>query len=130
MKITLVDITRLNKHEDVMRSRVLKIKKNIESNGVIHKAIIVDKKTFVILDGHTRTTALEELGARRVPVYFVNYHSRSVRVYLRRKSLRMKLLKDAVLRTGKSKRVFPARTTMNLFSDRPKEIHIGLEKLF
>lgn len=129
MKISLVNIAKLKKHENVMRSRALKIKKNIELSGVIHKPIVVDKQTFVILDGHTRVAALEQLGARMIPVYFVDYYSKNVRVYLRKKSVFMKLLKDAVVQMGKSKKVFPARTTMNLISKRPKEISVGLDQL-
>ena len=70
--------------------------RQIEAEGEISRPIIVDKRSFMVLDGHHRLAALKRLGAIRVPAYLVDYQNPGVRVYLRRKYLSMKMIKQAV----------------------------------
>jgi ParB-like chromosome segregation protein Spo0J len=125
----LVDIRKLKCHEKVDKNRLRKLQKNIEARKAIYKPIIVDRVSYVILDGHHRYTVLKQLGVRKVPVYFVDYLSPNVKVYLRRKNLQMKILKEAVIAMAKVKRVFPVKTTRHVIPNRPGIQKIALEKL-
>lgn len=128
-KIMLVDIHTLKCHEKVDKDRLGKLQKEIEANGTIYKPIIVDRRSHVILDGHHRYTVLKHLGVKKMPVYFVDYFSADVRVYLRRKNLQMRMIKEAIIATANVNRVFPSRTTRHLIVDRPKPKAIAIQSL-
>jgi ParB-like chromosome segregation protein Spo0J len=128
-KIMLVDIRKLTCHEKVDKNRLYKLQKEIEARQAIYKPIIVDRRSYVILDGHHRYTVLKQLGARKVPVYFVDYLSPNVKVYLRRKNLQMRILKEAVIAMAKVKRVFPSKTTRHVIVDRPRSKLITIQTL-
>ena len=125
----LVDIRKLTCHEKVDKNRLYKLQKEIEARQAIYKPIIVDRRSYVILDGHHRYTVLKQLGARKVPVYFVDYLSPNVKVYLRRKNLQMRILKEAVIAMAKVKRVFPSKTTRHVIVDRPRSKLITIQTL-
>ncbi len=72
-KTCVVDISMLFPHEDVDRGIVELIIDDIVENGVVKYPVVVDVRTFIILDGHHRVEALKELGYDYVPVFFVDY---------------------------------------------------------
>lgn len=117
--ITYVDINKLIQHERVCRARLIVVYKQINEDGVIRRPVIVDKTTNVILDGHHRVQALRDLGAKRVPVVYVNYSQDCVRVYLRRKELLMNMIKRSVIEMALSHKPFPSKTTRHVIYDRP-----------
>jgi ParB-like chromosome segregation protein Spo0J len=82
-----------------------------------------------VLDGHHRLNALKKLGYKKIPVFLVNYRSKDIRVYLRRKNIFMDLLKKMVIKSGKEKRLFPDKTTRHLLKYRPKNIKVDLKML-
>lgn len=127
--VTLVNIDKLKCHENIDRNHLIALQKEIEANKVIYKPVIVDRGSYVILDGHHRYTALKQLGAKRIPVYFVNYFNPNVRVYLRRKNLQMRILKEAIITMASLRRVFPARTTRHFVTYRPKPKAIAIQAL-
>jgi len=118
-KIVFVDIKKLIQHERVSRTRLTLLYKQICMDGVIRRPVIVDKTTNVILDGHHRVQALRDLGAKRVPVVYVNYSDDCVRVYLRRKELMMNMIKRSVLEMALSHKLFPSKTTRHFIHNRP-----------
>lgn len=118
-KIVFVDINKLIQHERVCRARLRAVYKQINGDGVIRRPVIVDKTTNVVLDGHHRVQALRDLGAKRVPVVYVNYSDDGVRVYLRRKELLMNMIKRSVLETALSQKLFPYKTTRHCIHNRP-----------
>ena len=128
-KIMLVDIRRLKCHEKIDKNRLCKLQKEIEADGAINKPIIVDRRSYVILDGHHRYTVLKQIGVKKMPVYFVDYFSPNVKVYLRRKDLQMQILKEAVIAKANVKHVFPSRTTRHLIVDRPRSRAIIIQTL-
>ncbi len=121
MKQTIIfaDIHKLIAHERVDRGRFIEVRRLLRKEGVVRRPVIVDRRSHVILDGHHRVRALRELGAKRVPVCYVQYQSAVVRVYLRKKELLMRLLKQAVLEMARSGRLFPSKTTRHLIQNRP-----------
>ena len=125
--VIFVDIQKLIRHERVNRARCVEIRKQICLTGIIRRPVIVDKASNVILDGHHRVEALRELGAKRVPVAYVNYSDNRVRVYLRRKDMMMKLVKRFVVEMANVHDVFPSKTTRHLIHGRPtmKPVHVS-----
>ena len=128
-KIMFVDIHKLKCHEKVDGVRLGKLQKDLELSGAIHRPIIVDRRSYVILDGHHRYSALKRLGMKKIPVYFVDYLSPTVRVHLRRKNLTMQMIKQAVLYCGLTGSVFPIKTTRHLIHERPGIQKISLETI-
>jgi len=128
-KIMLVDIHKLRCHEAVDKGRLAALQKQLEVSGIIYRPIIVDRRSYVILDGHHRYTVLKHLGAKKIPVHFVDYFSSDVRVYVRRKNMQMKLLKEAVIATANMNHVFPSKTTRHLIRGRPKLRVVTIQSL-
>jgi hypothetical protein len=113
-KTCVVDISMLFPHEDVDRGTVELIINDIVENGVVKYPVVVDVRTFIILDGHHRVEALKELGYDYVPVFFVDYAKDYVDVYPFRKDLpvsKASVIKKVFL----SKEVFPHKTTRHVY---------------
>lgn len=127
--IQLIAIDRLKSHERTMSRRVGCLVREIKAEGNIRRPIIVDQQSMVVLDGHHRVEALRRIGAARIPVHFVDYLSPNVRVYLRRKYLNMHMIKQAVLYSGITGRVYPMKTTRHLISKQRSSQKILLKRL-
>lgn len=129
-KFVLLPVKKLKPHERIRRERVEELMRKIREKKAFTKPIIVEENHFVILDGHHRFAALKKMGAKLIPAYLLNYNSKEVRVFLRRKEMREKLIKDCILRTALSGKVFPHKTTRHLIKDRPQRIKVALRELF
>lgn len=127
--IQLIAIDKIRSHERTFSRRVECLVRAIKMEGIIRRPIIVDKQSFIVLDGHHRVEALRRLGAIRVPAYLVDCQSSQVRVYLRRKYLSMKMIKQAVLYCGMTGMEFPVKTTRHLIQNRPGIKNISLAVL-
>jgi hypothetical protein len=128
-KVSLVEVDRLRTHEAVRKRRVRELVEEIRKESGLKRPVVVDRDSLVVLDGHHRLAALREMGVKKAPVFLVDYFSDQVKVYLRRKELMMKLIKEAVIRMGLSSQVFGCKTTRHLVRDRPRGVKIGLDKL-
>lgn len=125
----LIAIDRVKTHERTFDVRVRRLVRAIKTEGMVRRPIIVDKQSLVVLDGHHRLEALRCLGASLVPAYLVDYQSSQVRVYLRRKYLSMKIIKQAVIYSGMTGVEFPVKTTRHLIHNRPGIQRVLLAKL-
>ena len=96
----------------------------IKSDKVLKKPIIVDKNTNVVLDGHHRLIALKELGCKKIPVIFVNYGSRKIKVFSWRKG--EKVTKGIVLRAAFSGKKLPPKTSKHMIEIDKKLTHISI----
>ena len=128
--IKLIELTKLRYHEQVDKDHVNELVNQINQDGYIKNPIIVDDKHHIILDGHHRTQALRQLGAKLIPVYMVNYFDHNIKVYLRRKILLNQPIKQAVVSYGLQSKLFPSKTTRHLIYNRPKNINIKITHLF
>ncbi|NPB00829.1 MAG: ParB N-terminal domain-containing protein [Crenarchaeota archaeon] len=74
MKIELkyVKISRLVPHEATIKSRVLEIAESIRNEG-LKEPIIVDSRTYMIIDGHHRVEAYKLLKIPKIPALLVDY---------------------------------------------------------
>ncbi|KKQ99875.1 MAG: putative transcriptional regulator [Microgenomates group bacterium GW2011_GWC1_39_12] len=124
-----MSIKKIKVHERTSKKRVGCLACSIKTDGVLKRPIIVDRKSYVVLDGHHRIEALRQIGAIRVPAFLVDYQNKHVRVYLRKKYLMMHLIKQAVLQRGSTGNMFPAKTTRHLIHNRPGAKRFSLKEL-
>jgi hypothetical protein len=127
--IVMVDLRKLVGHERVDRGRLMAVRTQLCTQRALRRPIIVDRGSHVILDGHHRVSALRTLGAKRIPVQYVQYQSKAVRVYFRRRHLLMRLIKQCVLENARRGNVFPSKTTRHLLQHRRRMRAIPLSTL-
>ena len=73
MKTCIIHYKLLREHEGVFKDKVEFLCELLESNGFLKYPLLVDARTFTILDGHHRFHALRNLGYEYVPVFLVDY---------------------------------------------------------
>ncbi len=127
--VRMIPLDKLISHERVSLRRCQQLLKDFKSHGIIHQPVVVDKKTLVILDGHHRVAVLKKIGIKKIPAILVNYQSRNIQVYLRRKNLLMNLIKYIVINKALSFDLLPKKTTKHIINNRPKKINIKLNQL-
>lgn len=132
----LVELERLREHEGVSPKYLEKLKKEIESDGILKLAIAVDKNTNVILDGHHRFNALKKLGCKKIPVVFVDYASPDIAV--KNGKTNKELAKNVIIQAALTQKKLPPKATHHVirFHDGfkhisviEKRVNIPLEKL-
>jgi hypothetical protein len=116
VRFALVPLRDLKTHEAAEPDRVRRVMRQIQSTGVVKKAIAVDSKTMVVLDGVHRLTALQMLGAVRVPAWLIDYSGDEVVVFS--KDRRSQISKEAVLRAATQGPKFPPKTTRHMIKGR------------
>lgn len=78
--LTIMDISSLHLHEEVIAKMLDKLADAIKADGVVRHPVIVDKHSYVVLDGMHRVSALENLGCKRIPVCLVDYANDSIKI--------------------------------------------------
>lgn len=78
--VHVVEISILKGHEKLDPQRLIHLKAEIESDGILKKPVAVDMNTNVVLDGHHRIGALKLLGCSKIPALFVDYQSPKIGV--------------------------------------------------
>ena len=71
LEIKLEEIKKLHIHEEIIPSIVKLLSREI-NQGICRDPVIVDKETFVVLDGMHRVAALQHLDCKLIPVCLVN----------------------------------------------------------
>lgn len=127
--VVLIDIGKLKLHEAIDKRRLLELMAAIKNDGYLRNPIVVDQDSLVILDGHHRLEVLKALGYQKIPVFLVDYQSDQVKVFLRRKEMIMRLIKEAVIDRGENSQKFPHKTTRHLLPFRPRNINVRLRRL-
>jgi len=125
--MAIVDINLLKEHEQIDKQYCERLKKRIEKDGVIKRAIAVDSCTNVILDGHHRLNALRELGCRMIPVTYVDYNSSAIQVESRRN---FQVSKEVVISAGLTGNKLPPKTSRHMIFNDGRSRHIScIEKV-
>jgi len=86
-KVKLIYIHDLKPHESVCPIRFYEMLKDIKSRGILDYPLIVEKNSYVILDGTHRYNVLKVLKADFVPCYLVDYKDVNLLTWVRRVSL-------------------------------------------
>ena len=111
-RFALVPVRDLKTHEEAEPDRVRRVMKQMRSTRVVKKAIVVDSKSKVVLDGVHRLSALKSLGAVRVPAWLIDYSDDGVLVFSRdRKS---QVPKESVVRAATIGPKFPPKSTRHM----------------
>jgi len=108
----LLPIRDLKTHETAEPDRVRRVMRQMQSTGVVKKAIIVDSKSMVVLDGVHRLSALQSLGCVRVPAWLVDYSDEGVVVLS--KDRKSRIPKEAVVKAATQGPKFPPKTTRHM----------------
>ncbi len=111
-RFALVPLRDLKTHEEAEPDRVRRVMRQIRSTGLVRKAIVVDARTKVVLDGVHRLSALEALGAVRIPVWLVDYSDDEVLVFSRDR--KTQIPKDEVVRAATHGPKLPPKTTRHM----------------
>jgi hypothetical protein len=75
-----IRIEELKEHEEIRPAYLEELKDEIVSDGILKMPIAVDRKTYIILDGHHRLHALKKIGCNKIPVILVDYQSPEIEV--------------------------------------------------
>ena len=85
--------------------------------------IAVDKKTYVILDGHHRLQALKRLGYTKIPVILIDYHSPNIKVLAQREG--EMVTKDLVIQAALAGKRMPPKTSRHMLMVNGEWKHIS-----
>jgi hypothetical protein len=127
VRFRLVDPERLLVHEEVVPEKVEELVAEIRRRGFVEEPIWVAEGHDVILNGHHRFAALRRLGARRVPVWLLDYEGDGVR--LERWDTGPPVSKAEVLARARAGRPFPPKTTRHSLEAPPPPRHVPLARL-
>jgi hypothetical protein len=128
IRFALVPTGDLTTHEEAQPDRVKRVFKQIRSSKVVKKAIAVDERSMVVLDGVHRLSALRELGCARVPVWLIDYSDEDVVVFTKDKKAHVP--KEDVVRAAVRGPKLPPKSTRHMVRKKDGSlVHISsLEK--
>ncbi|HVL49226.1 MAG TPA: ParB N-terminal domain-containing protein [Candidatus Thermoplasmatota archaeon] len=109
-KFALVEIAKLRIHEEIEEDRVRALAEAIARDGLVERAIIADRATLVVIDGHHRHAALTRLGCLRAPVVLVDYMDPAIVVENWRAGEPAPTKEEVLERAARGK-PFPPKTT-------------------
>ncbi|HTT35630.1 MAG TPA: ParB N-terminal domain-containing protein [Thermoplasmata archaeon] len=109
IEFAILPIVRLRRHERTERPRVDEVRLDILRRGVVDEPVLVARGSLVVLNGHHRLAALRALGARRAPVYLVDYADGAIT--LDRWTTGPSIAKADVVRRALAGRLYPPKTT-------------------
>ncbi len=111
-RFALVPIHDLKTHEVAEPDRVRRVVRQMRSTGVVKKAIIVDSKSMVVLDGAHRLSALQILGCLRAPAWLIDYSDEDVVVLS--KDRKSQFPKGSVVKAATQGPKLPPKTTRHM----------------
>ncbi len=127
MLVKLVKLEMLKEHEEIIPDHLIKMLLEFVSDGVLKKPILVDKNTYIILDGHHRYHVIRYLGGRCIPALLIDYNSDIVTVTAWRKG--EIVTKDMVIKAGLSGRKLPPKTSRHIVKIPIPDINMPLEAM-
>ena len=122
--IRLIDLDALREHEEIRPDYLEELKNEILSDGILKMPIAVDKKTYVILDGHHRLHALKKIGCKRIPVILFDYQSPEIEVLPHREG--EIVTKEMILQTALNGRRMPPKTSKHMIVIEGELKHISV----
>ncbi len=134
--ICFIELEALKEHEEIRPDYLEQLKNEILSDGILKMPIAVDKKTYIILDGHHRLHALKKIGCKKIPVILFDYQSPNIEVIPWRED--EKITKEMIIQTALAGGRMPPKTSKHMIlikgelkhiSILEKDINIPLEKL-
>ena len=124
--IEFLPVNTLICHEQIDEKRLDMLVERLQRTKILHKPVVVDRKTRVILDGHHRVRAFIQLGIEKIPCLLVNYLDKDIEVTFRRMELKQIVMKEIILKKAMDGIVFPQKTTKHRLPYRPV-IHVPIK---
>lgn len=81
MELRIVPITDLFMHEETIPTALEQLRRELSSEQVLKHPMLVDSKTFVVLDGMHRVAALQSLGCKLAAVCMVDYRNSAIKLF-------------------------------------------------
>ena len=134
--ICFIECEALKEHEEIRPDYLEELKNEIMSDGILKMPIAVDKKTYIILDGHHRLHALKKIGCKKIPAILFDYQSPEIEVIPWRED--ENITKEMIIQTALAGKRMPPKTSKHMIlikgelkhiSVLEKDINIPLEKL-
>jgi len=122
--ICLIDLEELKEHEEIRPEYLEELKNEILSDGILKMPIAVDRKTYIILDGHHRLHALKKIGCKRIPVIFFEYQSPEIKVLPHREG--ETVTKEMVIETALTGRRMCPKTSKHMILIEGELKHISI----
>jgi hypothetical protein len=123
-EICFIDLEDLKEHEEIRPDYLEDLKNEILGDGILKMPIAVDKKTYIILDGHHRLHALKRIGCKRIPVILFDYQSPEIEVIPHREGERV--TKEMVIQTALEGRRMPPKTSKHMILIEGEQKHISI----
>lgn len=81
MELRIVPITGLFMHEKTIPTALEQLRRELSSEQVLKHPMLVDSKTFVVLDGMHRVAALQSLGCKLAAVCMLDYRNSAIKLF-------------------------------------------------
>jgi hypothetical protein len=122
--VCFIDLEELKEHEEIRPNYLEELKNEIISDGILKMPIAVDKKTYIILDGHHRLHALKKIGCKRIPVILFDYQSPEIEVLPHREG--ETVTKEMIISTALAGRRMPPKTSKHMILIEGELKHISV----
>ncbi len=122
--IVFIELEELKEHEEIRPDYLEELKNEILSDGILKMPIAVDKKTYIILDGHHRLHALKKIGCKRIPVILFDYQSPEIEVLPHREG--ETVTKEMIIQTALAGRRMPPKTSKHMIMIEGELKHISI----
>ncbi len=122
--ICFIELEELKEHEEIRPDYLEELKNEILSDGILKMPIAVDKKTYIILDGHHRLHALKKIGCKRIPVILFDYQSPEIEVLPHREG--ETITKEMIIQTALKGRKMPPKTSKHMILIEGELKHISV----
>jgi hypothetical protein len=123
-EISLIDLDELKEHEQIRPEYLEELKNEILLDGILKMPIAVDKRTYIILDGHHRLHALRRIGCKRIPCILFDYQSPEIEVLPQRGG--ETVTKELVIETALTGRRMPPKTSKHMVMIEGELKHISI----
>ena len=104
----------LKAHEQYVEARVVELLERFRRTGCVDYAVVVDRATGTVIDGHHRLETLRRLGAAYVPVHYVDYADPAITIRAWREDEKPPTKEEVVQRAAEG-RLYPPKTTRHDF---------------
>jgi hypothetical protein len=122
--IVFVELEELREHEEIRPDHLEELKNEILSDGILKMPIAVDKKNYIILDGHHRLHALKKIGCKKIPVILFDYQLPEIEVLPHRKG--ETVTKEMIIQTALAGKRMPPKTSKHMIMIKGELKHISI----
>ncbi len=122
--IVFLRIEELREHEEIRPPYLEELKNEILSDGILKMPIAVDRKTYIILDGHHRLHALKKIGCKKIPAILVDYLSPEIEVIPWREG--EKITKEMIIQTAMAGQRMAPKTSKHMIRVEGELKHISI----